>query len=159
MDPDVTETVRAFYDFSIEGDCWHCLSCCFVIEGASQSSDPVSWHHCDTFFQLLLDSVDWCVGVTGGSKHQAGAIAVQSIWCRHCRLVTWESLVDVPMGREDLFSKSRGDLSFLKCCCEPSCLSPADAMYCTRSSISSLNCTLLHASYRSTATASVCSFP
>ena len=28
-------------------------------------SDPVSWHHCDIFFQLLLDSGDCCVGVTG----------------------------------------------------------------------------------------------
>ena len=36
MDPEVSETVRAFYGFSIEGDCWHCLSYCFVVQGAPQ---------------------------------------------------------------------------------------------------------------------------
>ena len=41
-DPEVSETVRAFYDFSIEGDCWHCLSYCFVVEGAPQDLSLVS---------------------------------------------------------------------------------------------------------------------
>ena len=36
VDPEVSETVRAFYGFSIEGDCWHYLSYCFVVEGAPQ---------------------------------------------------------------------------------------------------------------------------
>ena len=36
VDPEVSETICAFYDFSIEGDCWHCLSNCFVVEGAPQ---------------------------------------------------------------------------------------------------------------------------
>ena len=35
-DPEVSEIVHAFYDFSIEGDCWHCLSNCFIVEGAPQ---------------------------------------------------------------------------------------------------------------------------
>ena len=36
VDPEVSETVRAFCGFSIEGDCWHCLSYCFVVKGAPQ---------------------------------------------------------------------------------------------------------------------------
>ena len=28
-------------------------------------SDSVPWHRCDTFYQLLLDSSDCCVGVIG----------------------------------------------------------------------------------------------
>ena len=72
VDPEVSETVCWFYDFCIEGDCWHCLSYCFVFEGAPQGLrfawidlDSVSWHQCDTFFQLILDSGDCCVDVTG----------------------------------------------------------------------------------------------
>ena len=68
VDPEVSETVRAFYDFSIEGNCWHCLSYSFVLEGAPQGLwlawidfglcllAPM-WH----FSQLLLDSNDCCV--------------------------------------------------------------------------------------------------
>ena len=71
VDPEISETVRTFYDFSIEGDCWHYLSHCSVIKGAPQSLRLAfdfglcllapTWH----LFQLLLDSSDWCVDVTG----------------------------------------------------------------------------------------------
>ena len=72
MDPEVSEAVRAFYDFSFEGDYWHCLSYCFV-GGAPQGlhlasmdlgSDSISWYHCDAF-RLVLDSGDCRDGVTG----------------------------------------------------------------------------------------------
>ena len=36
VDPEVSETVRAFYDLIIEGDCWHCLSYFFVVGGSPQ---------------------------------------------------------------------------------------------------------------------------
>ena len=36
VDQEVSETVPAFYKFSIEGDCWHCLFYCFVVEDAPQ---------------------------------------------------------------------------------------------------------------------------
>ena len=70
VDPEVSESVRVFYDFSIEGDCWHCVPYCFVVEGVPQGLRhawidfgllvPI-WH----FFQLPLDSGDCCLDVTG----------------------------------------------------------------------------------------------
>ena len=36
VDPEVSVTICAFYDFSIEGDCWHCLSYCFAADGVPQ---------------------------------------------------------------------------------------------------------------------------
>ena len=72
VDPEVSETVHAFFDFSDEGDSWHFLSYCFVVEGAPQGLRLAwinfgicllapMWH----LFQLLLDSGDCCVDVTG----------------------------------------------------------------------------------------------
>ena len=62
VDSEASETVLAFYGFSIEDDCWHCLSCCFVVEGAPQGLRLAWMSH---FFQLLMDSGDCCVDVTG----------------------------------------------------------------------------------------------
>ena len=57
VDPEVPGTVRAFYDFSIEGDCWYCLSYCFVVKAAPQGLRlawidfglSLSWYQCDIF--------------------------------------------------------------------------------------------------------------
>ena len=71
MDPEVSETVCAFYDFSVEGDGWHCLSYCFVVEGTPQGL-RLAWTDFGlslgtrvTFFPAALDSSDCCVDVTG----------------------------------------------------------------------------------------------
>ena len=54
VDPKVSETVHVFYDFSTEGDCWHCLSYSFVVEGAPQGL-CLAW----TDFGLCLLAPVW----------------------------------------------------------------------------------------------------
>ena len=66
MDPEVSENVHAFYNFSIEGDCRHFLlrvhlRVCALL---GLISDSASGHQCNCF-QLLLGSGYCCVGVTG----------------------------------------------------------------------------------------------
>ena len=130
----------SFCDFCIEGDYWQCSSCCFVVEDASQGLHLAwidFWLCLLTplwlFLQLLLDSSDCCVGVTGyfvdkpafcnctpGLSHCFSDPTAPL--CRHCRgLGAGESIVEVLLsvvGGRDPVSKSHGNLSFLECCCK-----------------------------------------
>ena len=91
VDPKVSEAVHAFYDFSIEGDCWHCLSDCFVVEGAPQGL-CLAWIEFRLcllaplwyFFQLLLDSGDCCVGVTGCFEDKSIIYKQKPSGLNHC---------------------------------------------------------------------------
>ena len=70
VDPEVSKTAHAYYGFSTEGDCWHCLSYCFVVEGALQGLSLAwiisdSWHHCDTF-----SSCSWTVRQRGERERE-----------------------------------------------------------------------------------------
>ena len=113
VDPEVSETVRAFYGFSIEGDCWHCLSYCFVVEGAPQGL-RLAWADfglcllapMSHLFQLLLDSSYCCAEATGcfvdkpvvrKRNHCCSDPSVPL--CRHCRGPGTEgSLMEVPLS-------------------------------------------------------------
>ena len=122
-----------------------CLGCATGLVPCLEWFRTVSRHHCDTFFRLLLDSGDCCVDVTGWfvdkhfvckCKHSAEAIAVQicQFLCVHIvqawgqGKALWMSSCQWFRG-EDLVSEWHGDLSFLKCFCEPFCERQAYTMF------------------------------
>ena len=49
VDPEVSEAVCAFYDFSFEGDCLHRPTRCFVVEVAPQGV-RLAWNDCQPCF-------------------------------------------------------------------------------------------------------------
>ena len=71
LDCEISEAVFAFYDFSIERDCYHSLSCYFVVETSPQALRlacvyfrSFSLGTSPVHFRLLLDSGDCSVKIS-----------------------------------------------------------------------------------------------